>query len=1119
MTNIINQANNLQEYLDLESKLTTKEKEKEFEKFCILWLKTNPLYSPHTTIFDPNLNEVPLEMENLWNIGSLLKGARSEGADAYKLTDETGIAFEMKYQHADDTSIKGSKLSIKEVALNKTNIKMRILMTNQNSVSGFVKDKLDHWGTIFGDTIYTEEAFQHIKYFLKHKKPYAPAPTDYREDLLYEVGDKTFHENSMKDMWKEIQRQIKEYGNARVLVIKPTASGKGSDDILYQENFFRPHNIGKKLLTCGVNPSLTVLQGNLGKRIKEIKARNSNIKVFVLASDPTRGETDKELLQIVKTYCKVINANELLDVILDWQDSNYDLHIETTVHSYKNLGNIIDIENITADSMYIDEVKKTVQDEDSDFTACLDDTCGKWLIRIGADANEVDAKDEQGNHMPYSMGNRNYWRSVPVRWQEEDVVKRGWKRKTKLEVYRYDINEISDPKLREMIGEGLKFDFHYKGHKVPKMWAIQVHMLVSYFLNHPTRKHPLNHLNSRERVAQFCAFAQEYAKEVVLQRGDLRNPAIKRIHDMIWTDIYANGNTHSKIQKTVDSIPDGTNKINVANQVKKVAEGWDPKDGFIDTVLFTDPSDSKIRISQSIGRGQRLGQGFDDLIVPIAILYDSTDQYDVKNNGMKQVQKVANALELGKNIEDSITFFDHNGKEDGPGEGRTKGKKNKRSVFDLDGNTFAEAFKSFYNTNSWNPFENIVEEIYKDSLGFYDVTYGNQFAMKEFHNKIAQDPRYKDFFDQYDGLERCRRAIASIRLGKHFLLSLETKLEAKKKWKQFNKDRKQQMELTDRLIVEFAENFDPTKLNNNDIFYCKEKMFISFFNKECLKYVNENGGKISRGGLQFAYGQRGRWDQTSKIKTAIDNACEIIKTHSQNFSDKIFNQFKKEYIKYAAPTTNQINVISKSIATKYSLTIPKVSRMNKLIENKEKIQKNHLKVIRKLYQDNYLNFKEVNLLDEAIVNLAMEKGIITNKFFCADRLRRKELKDITEYFKVVGRQTGVSRRKKYDSGVAVKVTTPKGQFKSVRAAADAEGCTIEQMRGKIKYWNSKYYHTEKGPGKDNPPKSDPSPKVTVCEGKEFFSLTEAAKHYGIGLSSMRDRMKAHPNKYYYKETA
>lgn len=1018
MTVLVEQTNNIIEYLDQESNLTHKEKETEFEKFCILWLKTNPLYSPHTTIFDPNLNEVPLEMENLWNIGSLLKGARSEGADAYKLTQDIGIAFEMKYQHADNTSIKGSKLSIKEVALNKTNIGMRMLMTNQNSVSGFVKDKLDHWGTIFGDEIYTEEAFQKIKYFLKHKKPYAPTPTDYREDVLYKVGDKTFHENSMKDLWKEIQRQIKKYGNARVLVIKPTASGKGSDDILYQENFLRPHNVGKKLLTCGVDPSLTVLQGNVGKRIKEIKARNSNTKVFVLASDITRGVDDAELLQVIRTYCKVINANELLDVILDWQEGDYDLHVETTVHSYKNLGKVMNMEKITGDSMYIDEVKKTVQDgdptrqinnNDSNFTTCLNDNCGKWLIRIGADANEVDAKDEQGNHMPYSMGNRKYWRSVPVRWEEGDVVKRGWKRGTKLEVYRYDVNEISDPKLREMIGEGLKFDFNYKGYKIPKMWAIQVHMMVNYFLNHPNRKHPLNHLNNRERVAQFCAFAEVYAKEVVLQRGDLRNPAIKRIHDMVWTNIYANGNTHSKIQKTVDGIPDGTNKINIANQVKKVAEGWDPKDGWVDTVSFTDGSDSKIRISQSIGRGQRLGQGIDDLIVPIAILYDSTDQYSVKNYGMKKVQTVANALELGKNIEESITFFDHNGKEDGPGDGKTKGKKNKRSVFDLDGTTFGDAYKSFANSNSWNPFTNIVEEIFEDSLGFYDVRYANAHAMADFNNSIAQNPRYKDFFDQFSSLERCRRSISDIRMGGYWLLPVELKLRGKKLWRQFKKDFKAQQELTNKLILDYAENFDPTTVDNNDIFECKEFMYIRFFNKKCLEYVNDNGGVCTTSKIQQAYNQRGMYQNSPEYKQAIDVALAKLEKHSKQFSNMIFDKFKEEYLKYAKPTTVDVNSVTKPLSLEYDLSIPKVSRLNKKIDNSD-IVKKHIADLKQFYLDNYKDYEEVAVLDKKIVEMAFEKGIITNRFFVCEHLRKKELQHITEYFKVVGRQVGVRRR-------------------------------------------------------------------------------------------------------------
>ena len=42
--------------------------------------------------------------------------------------------------------------------------------------------------------------------------------------------------------------------------------------------------------------------------------------------------------------------------------------------------------------------------------------------------------------------------------------------------------------------------------------------------------------------------------------------------------------------------------------------------------------------------------------------------------------------------------------------------------------------------------------------------------------------------------------------------------------------------------------------------------------------------------------------------------------------------------------------------------------------------------------------------------MAFEKGIITNKFFVCEHLRKKELPHITEYFKIVGRQVGVRRR-------------------------------------------------------------------------------------------------------------
>lgn len=787
MTALIQKYPDIRAYLDAESKLPAKKQEAELENYSGLYLETDPYYGPKA--YSPNANQVPTTFSKQCNIGHLLAGQRSTGADWYTECGG-GTAVEVKYQH-DDSSIGLSKLAVKEVALNTTNIKNRVLITNLSRVSAVIEELLPNWTYIFGEQIYTEEVYQRIRQrVLNPKKKTVLTECGYRIDEKFNPVSTQFHESSIKDLFNEIVAQIGYDGVARCLSIKPTASGKSYDPILIWKHFLEKFFNKKSLLTCTVNPSLTVLAGNMTKQVKDIVARKAKTRVIVLAGDIRKGMEDPEELNLIKAQAEVVDKKSIMDVWLDWFQGNYHLHIETTVHSYHIVGELMIADNVTGDFMYIDEVKHTVQEEDSEWATCLFDDCGAWTVRVGADANPVEATDEQGNQIPTSMHNKDLWRNftkpgqlAPVIWEEGDVTARGWKRKTKLEVHVYDVNNLP-VKIQKAVYDKKSAIIKINGIMAPQEWLFALESHARYMLNHPTRKFPMLNLNTRDRVAKFVKFAKYAWPEIVNQFGDRRNPEICRLLDTPFIDIYSNGTTHNKIQRLVDGVPANNSWGATIIQVKKLSEGWDPKDGWVDSISFTDNSGSKIRIAQTIGRGQRNGGGLDDVIVTQNMIVDPQNPLDVKRE-YTTVSRVAETLGVGKNIDDEITFFDHTNPSVA-GAGRTKGSKNLRPVWDLEGGLEA-AFKGFYQNGNFNPYASVVEEIFQNYNAGYmalDPNRCNPKDVKSYIESVAEE--YKEYFNQYKNYAGKRTAFGNIMRGIHPFLSTKLKLQGRRQWKDYS---------------------------------------------------------------------------------------------------------------------------------------------------------------------------------------------------------------------------------------------------------------------------------------------------------------------------------------------
>lgn len=1071
MTNLVKKHNNLHSYLLAESRLNPKLQEKEFENLVGIFLKTDDFYGPK--VYSPNTNEVPANRATEWKINDLLKGERSEGADYYTEC-LGGTAVEVKYQH-DESSIKLHKLAVKEVALNKTNIKHRVLVTNLSRVSSTIEDYLPHWTYIFGEDIYNEEVYQRIrKFVLNPKKKITHTEVGYRAD---QNGDTSFHEKSIRDMFDEIVAQIGYDGVARLISIKPTAAGKGSDPTLLWKGFLEKFIDKKSKLTTKINPSLTVLKGNLIKEVTDIKARNATTKVVVLASDVSKGVEDAEELNLIKHHAQVVNANEIIDIIDDWLQGNYHLHIETTIHSYHTLGNIMTDNNIVGDFMYIDEGKHTVQDEFSKFSYCLFDMYGKWNIRVNADANPVEGKDEQGNQMPTSMYNKNLWRNFtkpsqdfPILWTEEDVTSRGWKRKTKLEIHTYDVNKLPI-EIQGAIHNKKSAIISINGINAPQEWLFALDTLARYMINYPTRKFPLLNFNNRDRVAKFVEFSKYAWPEIVKQYGDARNPTIRRLSNTPFIDIYSNGNTHNKIQRLVDGIP--SNNINgaIVCQVKKLSEGWDPKNGWVDSICFVDNSGSKIRIAQTIGRGQRLGGGFDEVVVFQSIIVDPTDQYDVKRE-FKLVNDVAEALGLGNNIDDSITFFDHTNPS-APGSGRTKGNRSQRPVWELDGGLMA-AFKGFRQHGNLNPYRGVVEEIFHThSKEILDAIKPGQAKVQK---RIYEDviDQYQDFFNQFKDYSGKRSTLTKIIKGHHWLLDSKLKIAGRRQWRVYLQKHKRgylqdMIDLLNAARSCVGKNSIETFLDDKGKLICFNTMLYDEFEKitgldlkskkEKTKYRNIANGK---GPCKNNYPWRNRI-----IASAIENI------YQQKLSQA--NALEAQQLAVLENYLSKIVIFSSTsigwaVARAVKETGVVQHRMNKAVSQfKEKFEKwetTNEQLAIQLYRDNWKNYDTIGECDDFVISQLESQGYITRVGVLKENIRKKlpEWKTMEKEIRLKAARVTADTRKEYVNPAAKTIVTPVGEFESRRKAAKAFGISHLKIEKLQKFRGEEFYWKEDGPG-------------------------------------------------------
>jgi len=749
---------------------------------------------------------VPAHIAQKYNFANLLKGKRSMGGDVINIYQNRAVAYESKWLD-DKESINFKLVANKQKVIDKTGIDQLIFTTNAIRTSDAVTEWIGEASFMFQEEWITKEVYDTVKHYINNqvKKTYKPmTPRDkFFQDALDELKT-DFDKKFAKVVTSKIQTRIFQHW--------PAASGKGSFPRLAYDMIFEPRWNYKKAypVNAVVNPTLTVLKGNLVKHIHHDLALGNDVVHVIYAGDVTKAAKDTEELQSIRLMAQVfVNKIDFIEFIKTTK--NQTVWVHTTVHSYDRLASVMKGLKKSFFFAHIDEVHHMIQPDYSSWTASLNDKECKIQIRLMSSANKRIA---EGKGSTYSMGDPSFSDIQVKDLDEQTAVALGYKRQSKIINYVYRETDF-DVDWLEKLDQGAEPFIKLNGtdHVVPLSWWMAADALIKFRLEHFQVNHTKLTLNKIEHCNKFADFFNDFRKKVMKTYcgGDTKDPIYKRIMKAKIMVADTQNSSTVKLLKEVSAIPD-TYKDSFIIHCRLLGEGWDPENGWIDSNVFVDSTWSEIRIYQDINRGSRIGDG--SKLINYIVMVGFLDQESEFNKMFGNITKVGNALEMG--VEDIKEHVEFKAFKNMP-----KGRKVARGAGSNAPSYYDDMFVDFLNTSlegyirdgKYYAYGSLIHDMVKlyqeefEKRGLYNIDNGDWVKRDFLKYEIAL--KYKEFFDQYTVSGR-RRKLDDIVDGKDFRLSTDTVIQIadwKEKVTKIAKERRLE-------LFEIAQQVDDEILTN-----------------------------------------------------------------------------------------------------------------------------------------------------------------------------------------------------------------------------------------------------------------------------------------------------------------
>jgi hypothetical protein len=733
-----------------------------FEEYAAMYLKSGVLSGETYWLSKTKGDIVPNDIAEKFKFAQLLKGDRTLGMDIINIDGDIATAYESKWFHNKET-INFKTVVNKQYPINKTKIDRLIFVTNAKQTSNAVKELVEEAAFLFEEDWCNQEVFDTVKNFVntQQKKTYLPMKP--RDAFFQSALDKLKVDFDTKFSKKKVNQIL-----TRIFQHWPAASGKGSFPRLAYDMIFEPRWNDKKSypINVVVNPTLTVLKGNLVKHIQHDIALNNNVIHVIYAGDVTKACNNEEI-HSVRALAKVFtDKKEYIQFI------NKTIWVHTTVHSYYRLAEMMKAMKQTFYFGHLDEVHHMIQPDHSSWTASLNDKECKIHIRLMSSANKRYAK---GDGATYSMGDSSFSDIQVKDLDEKTAVALGYKRQSKIISYSYRETDFATDWL-EKIDDGSQPLIKLKGTRfvVPLSWWMAADALLKFRIEHFQVNHTKLTLNKVENCNDFAKFFDAFRKKVLKSycKNDTKDPMYKRLIKAKIMVADTHSNSTVKILKEVSAIPD-TYKDSFIIHCRLLGEGWDPANGWIDSNMFVDATWSEIRIYQDVNRGSRIGDGSKKInyIIMVAFL----NQESEFNKMFGNITKVGNALEIG--VEDIKELVEFKAFKNIP-KGQRMPRQTGAGVFSY----YDEELANFLNKSltgyiKAGKYYGLGQMVH-DMVDFYQ----KEFEKRNLYNVDNGDwtkrdylkyeiiLKYKEFFDQYSGKLTKLESIIS---GKDFRLSSE----------------------------------------------------------------------------------------------------------------------------------------------------------------------------------------------------------------------------------------------------------------------------------------------------------------------------------------------------------
>ena len=662
-----------------ESMPNTKSMGDAFEQLTKLYFLINPLYK---SMYDEVwlLDEVPLK-----DLEYLQLPRQDLGIDLLAKSGSEYHAIQCKYHSDKNNSISNKEIStFTSLLANKKKLTYGyICSTALNTSRNFNKLEIENISNILYYTWSTldQDFFDNARKILQNKKPkekpFVPKP---------------HQKNAIKLAHKHF---IKE-NNSRGKLIFPCGSGKSLT------GFWMMEKLDAKSTVVAV-PSLSLVKQTLEVYLKQVVAKNKNVKWLCICSDEGIGKSDD-----VVTYTRdlPVPCTTDPDYIKKWlkENKNDNIIIFTTYQSGRLIAEASKSLKFTFDLGVYDEAHKTVGKNENLFSYLLFEENISVKHRIFMTATErfyrgvrddvltMDDPDDYGDvfcHMSFKEA------------IEEDLLT-DYKIIT-IEVKKEEIAGFI--KDNNLVKSNAKWGKENEARSLASMIALRKAMKVLPITNAVSFHSSIERATRNKEVQKHITNTYNY-KPIDTYHVSGKLPTTKR---------------NDVVQEFAKS-----DRALITNS-RCLTEGVDVPN--IDCIVFADPRKSKVDIVQALGRALRKKDGKDFGYVVLPVIYDHKS-HEIDNENFQEILNIVRGL--AANDERIIEEF----KDKSQNSGRVTGAR--EELFSIDPVLLEESelvenmnIKLWENLSrfNWMPFEEARE--FSKSLKLESVKEWNRFSKSE----------------------------------------------------------------------------------------------------------------------------------------------------------------------------------------------------------------------------------------------------------------------------------------------------------------------------------------------------------------------------------------------------